>query len=528
MSSSARCLCLQHISVLRQIFLRAVESVQPKSLFAVNKSIVQLQQNVLIVGVPNNNIISGSREQSKSTSMSIAATPQRDEIDLSGKQCHLVGFGKAVLGMAVQIEQLLGDRLVSGVLSVPLGTRDKFKDDPDMRLRADSVIEVYEGAANNLPDELAAASARRILQKCKEMSDADVLIVLISGGGSALIALPTDPITIAEKRSLCQTLASRQADIGELNVVRTALSETKGGKLAIAAANAHRCVSLVLSDVCGDPLDVIASGPTYRSLPVATMLKAQEVLSKYNMTQELPESVQTVLQAKQKVTIGDFPQNSSIHVIGSNRMACAAALAEANAQNLRPVILSTEVVGNVDKLSHTYMALIRMICEYRTDTIDHDEWNRQLADLAMQLHFIDGAAQVLTNLVRDKRDCRALCLIAGGETTVEIRGSGRGGRNQELALRLSALLHQDDRMSDGVMVLAAGTDGIDGPTTAAGALAYGQVIEQSRAAGMDASAYLANNDSFNFYTELDRGRYHIVTGLTGTNVMDLHVMVIPM
>lgn len=499
--------CFHQIGALRKIFHRAVESVRPKTLFAVNKSI-QLSENrsVLIVGNEN-------------------GEHRAQEIDLNGRQCHLVGFGKAVLGMAVQIEQLLGDRLVSGLLSVPLGTVDRFRDDPDMQLRVGSVVKVYEGAADNLPDELAAQSARRILDKCKQMTDSNVLIVLISGGGSALIALPIDPVTIEEKRNLIRKLASRQADINEVNAVRTELSRTKGGKLAEAAGNAHRCVSFVLSDVCGDPLDVIASGPTNRR-PKGS-ISPMEILNKYNIAQDIPLSIQSVLNQQPITDQDNFPQNSSIYIIGNNKMACNAALSEAKAQNMRPVITSTEVTGNVDELARSYVQLIELIYKFRNQTIGIGEWKTSLADLKVKLNFKIEVADLLTELIRNDQDNRPICLIAGGETTVEIKGSGIGGRNQELALRISALLHAGGPGLSRIVMLSGGTDGIDGPTTAAGAFGCSQVVDEAVALNLDLTAFLENNDSFNFYNKLEQGRYHIETGHTGTNVMDLHVFVIP-
>lgn len=497
--------CFNQIGVLRTIFHRAVDSVRPKTLFAVNKSIQLLEnRSVLLVGDHQHS--------------------EQQEIDLTGRQCHLVGFGKAVLGMAVQVEQLLGDRLVSGILSVPLGTFDTFRDDPSMQLRVGSVIEAYEGAADNLPDDLAAENASRILEKCKEMSDKDVLIVLISGGGSALIALPIDPVTIEEKRGLIKQLASRQANINEINAVRTCLSQTKGEKLAIAAGNAHRCVSLVLSDVCGDPLDVIASGPTFRR-PLGA-ISPLDVLNKYVIEKDLPLSIKSVLNNTIVADGNAFPENSSIYVIGNNKMACDAALSEANAQNLRPVITSAEVTGNVGELAKNYIQLIALIYNYRNLTIGPKQWKHSLAELQGKLKFKCDAADLLSDLINNRLDDRPICLIAGGETTVAIKGSGIGGRNQELALRFSALLRDLPQLRQ-VVMLSAGTDGIDGPTTAAGAIGCRQVVEESGASDLDVFAYLENNDSFNFYKNLAQGRYHILTGHTGTNVMDLHIFVIP-
>lgn len=492
------------VALLQNLFLEAVSAVVPRALFANTNESIKLQsdRNVLIIGKKS--------EQ------------QQQLIDITNKQCHLVGFGKAVLGMAVQIEQQLGDRLVSGVLSVPVGTAVKFLKDPDMQLRAGSVVQVFEGARDNLPDDRAAENAVRILDKCRQMTRDDVLIVLISGGGSSLLPLPIAPVTIEEKRNLIRQLASRQATINEINTVRIRLSQTKGGKLAIAARNAYRCVSLVLSDVCGDPLDIIASGPTFKtSLNLNSPL---DILNKYELTNEIPESILQVL-TKDHVEI-DFPTNSSINIIGNNQMACAAIQRGADNQGMKGIVISTEVIGSVSDLSLSYVKLLQLISEFRDQQIELTDWKNALKPLQIELNFKSDAADVLTDYITSNRcNCTPFLIIAGGEPTVQVTGNGIGGRNQELALRMSVLLSEIPTLQQ-VMMISAGTDGIDGPTTAAGAIGCSQVVADAISSNLDLNSYLKNNDSFTFYSQLMDGKYHVVTGHTGTNVMDVHIFIV--
>lgn len=516
---------------LRFIFNQAVRAVQPEQLI-VNR--IQYDRTAQTLQISAKSSRSGKPPTI---------------INMADKQCHLVGFGKAVLGMATQLEHLLGDRLSSGLLSVPIGITKNTD--------ATSRIEICEGAANNLPDAAATQNARRILQRASEMRSNNVLIVVVSGGGSALLALPIEPIQIAEKQALCRELAVRQATIGELNAVRRALSQTKGGKLADAACNASALVTLAISDVCGSDdvnddddddelLHVIASGPTIQRSDEERRHDATDalrILTQFGMLQDnqVPESVLRVLEQQQMVSdvqqISAVNPRQSAHIIGSNAIACRAAAAAAAVDQhhpIIPIIVSTRVQGDVAHLAEAYVHLVQIICEIAAMSADNVNtemaWDR-LKPVADVLRINQSNQKFLNHAIRQFSNPilpQSICIIAGGETTVRIRGNGVGGRNQELALRISHLLAQQssNEWSDRVHFLSAGTDGIDGPTEAAGALASARIGRDGSAHGVNLSEFIEANDSYSFYRRLDGGRWHVMTGNTGTNVMDLHLLLV--
>lgn len=492
---SSQIIASEHHQLLRSVFLKSVQSVLPKSLFS-GKKCLQVSNDTL-------NVNDG------------------EMISIAGKRCHLVGFGKAVLGMAVQIEHLFGARLNSGIISIPFGNRQKFATDNDMQLRSDTVIEVYEGAANNLPDEAAHATATKILNFVKSLDKNDVLIVAISGGGSALIPAPESPITLEEKRQLIKEMAAKEATINDINTVRIAMSLTKGGKLAAAASGASYIISLIISDVSGDPLDIIASGPT---VPYTACETAIGVLRRYDLYDTLSSSIRTVIEKQNDGNMVKSLSNASTYVIGNNTLAANTAVQELKRKRIQAICLSTEVEGNVEILSHFYVRLARAITYYQTPEILHS----LLKELNTYFHFHEEAVGQLLEAL----DCgnETICLVVGGEPTVRICGNGLGGRNQELAMRISQLLAEEEAMEN-VLFLAAGTDGIDGPTDAAGAIGCCQVMwdfEKQPTTGQRTFAeYLADNDSYHFYKSVSEGKYHVITGHTGTNVMDLHLMIIP-
>lgn len=501
--SAANCnkMSTDHQQILRSVFLHSVQSVQPKSLFSATQKCLQISNNTLHV----NDVKSQHR------------------ISIAGKRCHLVGFGKAVLGMAVQIEQLFGVRLNSGILSVPFGTGQKFATDCNMHLRPDSVIEVHEGAVNNLPDEAAHATAMKILNFVQSLDENDVLLVAISGGGSALIPAPAPPITLDEKRKLIKALAAKEATIDDINTVRIAISLLKGGKLAAAASRAGHIISLIISDVSGDPLDIIASGPT---VPYAANKTAGSVLRRYDLYDTLSSSIKTIIDRHEGANIVVPTVDNAVNVvIGNNTLAANTAVRDLQRKRFQTVCLSTEVEGNVEILSQCYVSLARAIsCSAPSETL-----TALLMELDCYFHFHEEAIAQF-KAVAASGSGGTICLVIGGEPTVRICGSGVGGRNQELAMRISQLLAMDETMDD-VVFLAAGTDGIDGPTDAAGAIGcsavYRDFKRQLITGQRTFDEYLADNDSYHFYKSLSAGKYHVITGHTGTNVMDLHLMIIP-
>jgi len=319
----------------------------------------------------------------------------------------------------------------------------------------------------------------------RELTARDLLIVVLSGGASSLLPFPAAPVTLADKQRTTDLLLRAGADIFELNAVRKHLSALKGGQLA-ALAYPATVVSLILSDVINDPLDIIASGPT--APDPSTYGDALRVLSKYSLTKSVPRRVFQRLEDGASGRLPDTPKPGDLIfaqvynvVVGSSRIALDAAAAKAKELGYRPLVLSSTMQGETREVARVHAEILREVLK----------------------HGSPAAAPA--------------CLLSGGETTVTVRGSGKGGRNQEFAL--AAALHIAGLKN--AAVLSAGTDGTDGPTDAAGAIADGTTFARAMAAGFAPAAYLANNDSYPVFEKLGN---LIKTGPTGTNVMDLHVM----
>ncbi|MEM1585904.1 MAG: glycerate kinase [Candidatus Bathyarchaeia archaeon] len=394
----------------------------------------------------------------------------------SFKRIFVVGGGKASGYMAEAIEEILGDKINNGIIVIPHGTSGNF----NLRF-----IKVHE-ASHPIPDEDSVKGARRILELAERAEESDLIMCLISGGGSSLMAYPHDGISLEDKRRVTDILLKCGAKIDEINAVRKHLSGFKGGRLARVAYPAT-VISLLLSDVIGDPLDVIASGPT---VPDPTTFRdAINVLKKYNVWNDTPETVRNFLVSGDGGLVEETPKAGDqcfkrVHnfVIGNNRLACMAAIDELRREGLNTLLLTTYMEGEARVIGSFFGSIIREVI-------------------------------VSWSPIR-----RPAGIVAGGETTVTVIGKGKGGRNQEIALS-SAL-----RISgmNGVAIASFSTDGIDGPTDAAGAIADGSTIERSRMMGLDAEGYLFNNDSYTFFKHLGD---LIFTGPTGTNVNDVTILV---
>lgn len=472
----------------REIFLKGVNAVKPKTIFQENKCFVVTEKNHLKITDKKNSIT----------------------IDLNEKNCHLVGFGKAVLGMAVQVEKALGKRLVSGIISVPIGTKEKFNED----LEINSILEICEGAKNNLPDNLALKTALMIKEKIESLDEKDVLIIVISGGGSALLPLPILPITLQEKSDLIKLLASNGANINELNTVRIAISQLKGGKLSEIGLKAHKIISLIISDIVNDPLELIASGPT---IPFnLTGDSAKIILEKYNLWSNLPEVTKNVIL---ELKPANKNLNSNVFVIGNNEIAVEACLKEADGLGFAGMCVSTNIEGNVMELSEAFFELSKNINSLIKKETSFNAFIAGVSLLQKSLNFSSSFPLELFNLIESST--KDICLISGGEPTVKITGSGIGGRNQELALRFATTCKRNN--VEKILFLSAGTDGIDGPNPAAGAVLSPNNLKEITEVEM----CLINNDSYNFFKNYNNGKHHIITGHTGTNVMDLHIIIIP-
>jgi glycerate 2-kinase len=379
----------------------------------------------------------------------------------------VLGCGKAGAAMARALEAVLGDRVAEGFVVV--------KDGYTLPTR---VVELAE-AGHPVPDRRGQIAAQRMLSIAESAGPRDLVLLLVSGGGSALLPAPAPPITLEEKGQVTRLLLAAGASIGELNAVRKHLSLLKGGQLARAAAPA-RTLTLLLSDVIGDRLDVIASGPT--APDPTTFADALGVLERRGVLDRVATSVVERLRAGARGEIAETPKPGeplftrvTNVVIGNNRLVVEAAARAAERVGCTPRMATAALEGEASDAARTLVAEARAL-PLRT------------------------------------------CLIAGGETTVTVRGSGRGGRCQQFALAAALALRPEDQLS----VLAAGTDGTDGPTDAAGAVVDASTPARGGAAGQDPERALADNDAYAF---LRASADLIVTGPTNTNLLDLYLAV---
>ncbi|NXY36516.1 GLCTK kinase, partial [Pomatorhinus ruficollis] len=453
------------------------------------------------------------------------------------RDLYLVGFGKAVLGMAAAAEEILGDHLTRGIVNVPLGIQESLQRAgmQEMLLKPHTKIQVIEGAKNNLPDEEALKGAVAILELAEGLTADDLLLVLISGrGGSALLPAPIPPIVLKEKEKLTKMLASRGAAIQELNIVRKTLSMLKGGGLA-QLAHPARVVSLILSDVIGDPLDIIASGPTAPSSH--SVQDCLQILTKYNLLHNLPKSVEMVLSSSPtKPTAPENYAHVSNIILGSNTLALEEAKRQAEGLGYAALVLSAAVQGEVGRVATLYCQLIQLVCLGFTSLGKgplSDELRGNLLQLAAELQIPALDLEKFLQTLRGLGPDRPVCILAGGETTVQLQGTGKGGRNQELALRVGLGLHKAQATGASspqgrceILFLSGGTDGQDGPTEAAGAFCSPGLVAEALQEGLDVEAFLRNNDSYTFFSQFQGGHHLLVTGLTGTNVMDIQAILI--
>jgi glycerate 2-kinase len=370
---------------------------------------------------------------------------------------QVIGAGKASAAMAQAVERLLGRRIAGGWINV--------KDGHTALLRR---IHLHE-CSHPVPDERGVEGAWRMLQIAESAGPRDLLICLISGGASALTPSPVAPITLGQEQELTRRLLASGANIHEINTVRKHISNFKGGHLARLAYPAT-IIGLILSDVIGDDLEVIGSGPTVPD--PSTVSAAAGILQKYEI--EAP----AVWQETPKPADPVFGRVHNL-IVGSNRQAIDAAAREARALGYRTLVLSTFIEGETRDIASMHAAIVKEV------------------------------------LASGRPVRPPACILSGGETTVTIRGNGLGGRNQEFVLAAAIAL---DGVPGRFTILSAGTDGTDGPTDAAGA-----IVDSGSALGADARAFLERNDSYHYF---ERARGLVKTGPTGTNVMDVRVMLI--
>jgi hydroxypyruvate reductase len=395
--------------------------------------------------------------------------------DLAGyDRIFVAGGGKAGSPMVAAIEEILGQRVTAGLVNVKHGHLPP-------EAAAVRRVEIVE-AGHPTPDEAGRRGAERMVEMLSELTEKDLIICVISGGGSALMTLPQPAISLADVQALTGELLRCGAIINEINAVRKHISRIKGGQLA-RLIHPAQVVSLILSDVVGNPLDVIASGPTVPD--TTTFAQAHGVLQKYDLLERVPTSIVEHLGAGVAGKIAETPKEgdavfATVYnlIVGSNEIAAQAALNRAQELGFNTQLLSTYVEGEAREVAKVLAALAKEMAK---------------------------SGQPIP---------RPACLVVGGETTVTIMGEGEGGRNQEMALAAALAIEG----WEDVMVVTLATDGTDGPTDAAGGVATGETAAWARELGLDPEEYLANNDSYHFLEALGE---LIVTGPTNTNVNDL-------
>jgi glycerate 2-kinase len=390
------------------------------------------------------------------------------------KRIFLIGFGKAATPMAHAAEDILQDRIHGGVVIV--------KKASGVSLNKTKIIE----AGHPLPDSRSVEGAQQIAELTRSASEHDLVICLISGGGSALCTLPCEGITLSELQQLTLQLMRCGATITEMNTVRKHVSRIKGGQLARLAYPAT-LISLIISDVIRDRLDVIASGPTVPD--PTTFQDAQSVLEKYHLLDAIPVSTREHIKLGVRGEIQETPKEGAQEfektrnlIIAHNLTALHAIAKEATHRGYNVFILSSMIEGNTRHVAQTF-------------------------------------ADTIKDLTARSSSRKPICIVSGGEMTVSVHGQGQGGRNTDFCLALAPLIHGIGN----VVILSAGTDGIDGTTGAAGAIVDGATSSQAANKGLDIERSLGENDSYTLLKKLDR---LLVTGPTETNVMDIQIVII--
>ncbi len=401
---------------------------------------------------------------------------QQHCLDLSAiDNIYVVGAGKASADMAAALEVLLGDRITAGAVTVKYG-----------HTRSLQHIRLTE-AGHPIPDANGVRGAAEMLALADTATASDLVICLISGGGSALAAIPEPPLSLADKQHTIQTLLACGASINEINALRKHMSGIKGGRLAGRAYPAT-VATLIVSDVIGDKLDVIASGPTVAD--TSTFAECNRIIKSYGLQDRLPRAVldhikDGAARGKEETPKQDAAtfSRSCTCIVANNRKALEQARHTALELGYNALILSSRIQGETREAARFHTAVAKEI--------------RQSG------HPLAPPA----------------CLLSGGETTVTVSGSGKGGRNQEFVLAAALEIAEERAM----LVFSAGTDGTDGPTDAAGAAVAPETAANARSMGLDTAAYLQANDAYNFFRHTGELFF---TGPTGTNVMDLRILLV--
>jgi len=431
--------------ILKQVYTAALEAASPYG---------ALRQNL---------ILSPSKKKLSIRSANIS-------LDLSKyRRVFVAGAGKAVCPMARAIEDVIGWKISKGLVVTKSGHSIPLKR-----------IEVSE-AGHPIPDTKGVKATQAIMDMAREASEDDLFIFLLTGGASALLSAPAEGISLKKKQRISWLLLKSGASINEINMVRKHLSKIKGGRLAELAWPA-RVITLIISDVVGNDLSSIGSGPT--AADPSTFDDALRILKKYGLTSAASKGITGLLRRgapsipeTPKPGSGVFKRCDNV-IIADNLLSLTAARNKAASLGFRPLVLSSTITGNTRETARFF-------------------------------------ASVLTEIRSSGNPVRPpACVLMGGETTLRVTGRGKGGRNQEFALTAAIELAG----AQGISLLSAGTDGTDGPTDAAGAIIGRDTLKRAVKKGIDPLAYLSANDSYNFFKETG-GLF--ITGPTGTNVMDI-------
>ena len=436
----------------RAIFSKALSAVEPTKIL---KERIQLEKDCLRIRIGDNS---------------------EKVFDLNGfDKIFLVGTGKASNSMAQAIEEIFGDRLTKGVITTKYGHL--------LPLKKTKIIE----AGHPIPDQKGYEAAKMILNLLKGSGREDLVIFLLSGGGSALLPFPADGIALKEKQEVTQFLLDCGADIKEINTIRKHISWIKGGWLA-KWAYPSTVIGFILSDVVGDQLDAIGSGPMVPD--PSTFDEAWEILKKYELLNEIAPSIRKYLQLGKEGNVEETPKPGNVvfervhnSLIGSNILALREAEKEAISLGLNTFILSSSIEGESREAARFHTAIAKEV--------------------------ISSGNPIP----------RPACILSGGETTVTIKGKGLGGRNQEFVLAGALEISGVEK----VVLLSGGTDGTDGPTDASGAVADHTTIQRAKSMGLDPRAHLDNNDAYPFFQKLGD---LLITGPTQTNVMDVRILLV--
>ncbi|GFO44996.1 glycerate kinase [Plakobranchus ocellatus] len=505
----------------QDIFRTAIRSVYPKSMIG----------NVLLY----NAVTSTLKVQGKTYKLD--------------RNVFVVGMGKAVAGMAGVVEDILGAHIVTGVISIPEGLQEQIQDENPcgFPLRNTTKIQIYEGSSRTEADEASYNAAKAIHNLVSKLTEKDLLIVLCSGGGSVLCPLPHSPITLDELRQVTRLLKQNGANVKEVNTVRKNIEVLKGGGLAMEAKPA-KVVSLILSSFIGDPIDLIASGPTCPSQPAPH--HCIEIMNRLGIMDQVPESVRkfleretVILSQKQKI-LDSIQAKAELDatwadiqniVVGNNSIACEAAATRASELGYLPLILTTKLVGEARNIGTLLAKLAKfiMMCYDRKTSM---EPNMELTILEVEL--VAGGIRkewinhICNSLDRAHNMNKDLCIICGGEIMVQVKGSGIGGKNMEAALAAAIHMKKLFRLEEmpvaetRMCFLCCDSDGLDGVTKMAGAIVDQDFLNKVEERGLEMGDYLENNDSFSLFSQVDNGQYLVKTNVTGTNIMDLVVMLV--